>query len=197
MRKILLLSIIAIGFASCHGGHSHPPSVLDQIAEGEKLYDGMDLPYSVAEENHKTHHITEGEFDFFVLERKHDIKSFPCSECHSVDLANLKNGEDKKAHWDISIEHASESVMNCQSCHSESSPNHLTSNTGALIDFNESYRLCAQCHSPQYKEWLGGAHGKRVDSWVPPRISYSCTNCHNPHDPSFGHRWPARYKAAE
>lgn len=69
----------------------------------------------------------------------------------------------------------------------------LVTLTGNQLDFNNSYKLCSQCHSPQFEDWKGGAHGKKVAGWAPPRASMTCVNCHNPHDPGFKTKWPARF----
>ena len=69
----------------------------------------------------------------------------------------------------------------------------LKSLTNNKIDFNKSYNLCNQCHTKQFEDWKGGAHGKRIGSWAPPRASMTCVNCHNPHKPHIASKWPVRY----
>jgi nitrate/TMAO reductase-like tetraheme cytochrome c subunit len=71
--------------------------------------------------------------------------------------------------------------------------NNLNSLTAQSIDFNASYKVCAQCHSNQFEDWKGGAHGKKVAGWAPPRASMTCVNCHNPHNPGFEKRWPVQF----
>jgi formate-dependent nitrite reductase cytochrome c552 subunit len=99
----------------------------------------------------------------------------------------------KKAHWNIKLNHADATTMNCRTCHSAPETDKLTSLTGKAIDFEHSYQLCAQCHQEQKKDWSGGAHGKRLRSWAPPRVSMTCVSCHNPHSPAFEPRWPATF----
>ena len=99
----------------------------------------------------------------------------------------------KKAHWDITLNHANQEAMNCVTCHNGDNMDNLKSLTTHTIDFNKSYKLCSQCHQKEYKDWIGGAHGKRIESWAPPRVSMTCVNCHNPHSPSFDTKWPARF----
>lgn len=133
--------------------------------------------------------------DFFTEKRTHQITSFECSNCHSEPLQVLSSKpqyETKKAHWDIELVHASASTMNCLTCHSEENMNHLTSLTGEKIDLDDSYKLCSQCHSKQYNDWQGGAHGKQLNGWAPPRVAKTCVSCHNPHKPVFPSRFPAR-----
>ena len=127
----------------------------------------------------------------FVLLRKPDLSAFPCSTCHGEVPQKLAN-EVQDAHWNIQVNHANAQVMNCTSCHDLEKPDALVSLTGAAIDFDHSYQVCAQCHSSQAKDWLGGAHGKRVKGWIEPRTIHNCVSCHNPHQPQIESRWPAR-----
>ncbi|MGB0805434.1 MAG: cytochrome C [Salibacteraceae bacterium] len=132
---------------------------------------------------------------FAVTNRENQITSFKCSECHNVPLAQLlatkpKMGE--KSHWNIEIKHASKNVMNCTTCHSEGNMDKLHSITNEPISFNNSYQLCAQCHQTQYKDWVGGAHGKRIGGWAKPVVKNTCVDCHDPHGPSFPHKFPSR-----
>ncbi len=49
--------------------------------------------------------------------------------------------------------------------------------------------LCSRCHGLIYNDWLMGTHGKWVGMWKPTKKSdrrpFTCTQCHDPHDPSF------------
>lgn len=106
--------------------------------------------------------ITEGEHTFLIPERKGQIKSFACTECHTRPVAQMKNSDAQKAHWDIKLNHANSDVMNCATCHNGNDMNNLNALTGQNIDFNLSYKLCAQCHFSQFEDWKGGAHGKKL-----------------------------------
>ncbi len=127
----------------------------------------------------------------FVLTRTPHLEAFPCSNCHK-EVPNKLTNDEQDAHWNIQLNHAGIEVMNCNSCHNLDQPNNLISLTGVAIDINHSYQLCAQCHSSQAKDWLGGAHGKRAIGWISPRVINSCVSCHNPHQPQIQKRWPAR-----
>lgn len=137
--------------------------------------------------------ITEGEYTFLIPERKGKIKSYACIECHSKPLSQMKASNGKKAHWNMKLNHAKSETMNCTTCHNGADMNNLKTLTGKSVDLNFSYKVCAQCHSSQFEDWKGGAHGKKVAGWAPPRASMTCVNCHNPHSPSFGKRWPAKF----
>jgi hypothetical protein len=138
--------------------------------------------------------IVEGRH-FAILNRENAMTSFKCSECHNEPLEELKAKKPKmgkKSHWNIEMKHANAQTMNCNTCHNENNMDELHSFTNARISFNNSYQLCAQCHQQQYKDWAGGAHGKRVGGWAKPVVKNTCTNCHNPHSPSFPHKYPSR-----
>ena len=132
---------------------------------------------------------------FAILNRENQITSFACSECHNEPLADLRNEQlkvGKKSHWNIEMQHASSKIMNCTSCHSEGNMDELHSITGEPISFNNSYQLCSQCHQQEHKDWVGGAHGKRVGGLAKPVVKNTCTNCHNPHKPGFPLKYPSR-----
>jgi len=131
---------------------------------------------------------------FYVPERKSQILSFPCKSCHTKELSKMVSEEPsgKKAHWNLKLNHATSAALTCLSCHNSDNIDALSMNTKKEVSFNQSQEICAQCHSTQYNDWLGGAHGKRLGGWAPPRISNTCVNCHNPHSPAFPSRWPAR-----
>ncbi len=133
--------------------------------------------------------------DFFTEKRIENITSFPCANCHSQPLTTMQANRDsniRKAHWDIHMVHAEETTMNCTTCHAKDNMNSLVSLTGKMIKLDESFKLCGQCHSTQYKDWQGGAHGKQLNGWKPPRVAKTCVSCHNPHQPAFPKRYPAR-----
>lgn len=170
--------------------------VMDKIKQAEK----DSITYEVSTEELMTNirkvlaEVPESEKESYILERQSMIQSAPCSNCHSVPLEQLKaehKGE-KKAHWDIELKHAGIHTMECATCHNTDNLNELKTVTGKMLTFDHSYKQCAQCHSQQYKDWVGGAHGKREAGWAPPRVIYSCASCHNPHDPALKSRLPSR-----
>lgn len=130
---------------------------------------------------------------FLIPERESQITSFKCTNCHSKPLSELQknNKKYKKAHWDLKLKHAGSDIMNCQTCHSPNDMDHLHTLTNATVRFNDSYKVCAQCHSQQFKDWKGGAHGKRIGGWAKPIAKKTCVSCHNPHKPSFEKRLPS------
>lgn len=151
---------------------------------------------------------TEGENDlFYTLARRDQLNQYPCSTCHIAPLVTLQSTVDtppavtadqpQRAHWDITLNHADETVMNCLTCHTTPDMDNLHTLTGQTVDFDHSYQVCAQCHGQQLVDWQGGAHGKRIGGWAPPRVINNCVNCHNPHQPAWDTRWPAVTNAGQ
>jgi hypothetical protein len=133
---------------------------------------------------------------FQVAPRTDHMTRFPCSRCHKDSFAATRPvpnpaGEKKAAHWEIRLEHAGKEVMQCATCHSESQMDSLHTLNKQPVPYNESHKLCAQCHSRQEADWRGGAHGKRAAGWAAERTINNCTSCHDPHRPRLEPRWPS------
>jgi hypothetical protein len=127
---------------------------------------------------------------FHVANRTHKMTQYACTNCHTEALTESNGKRSELMHVDIKLNHASSEVMDCRHCHNSNDINTLKLNSGKTINFNESYKLCMQCHFQQGKDWVGGAHGKRLHSWQGKRVILNCTECHNPHAPSFKQRFP-------
>ncbi|MBA6157304.1 cytochrome C [Tenacibaculum sp. S7007] len=186
--------LIVILMTSCKHDKEHEyHSVTDKIEAESKNYKGIKTSSETFIDGMNLFEVTENEITFLIPTRKDKIKSYKCTECHTQPLAKMQTNDIKKAHWNIKINHADANTMNCVTCHNSDNMNDLKSITGHSIDLNKSYKLCSQCHQKQYKDWTGGAHGKRIESWANPRASMTCVNCHNPHSPGFDTKWPARF----
>ena len=111
-RALLLLVVI---LSACkEEGKYH--SVIDKIEAEERPYHGSLTSEELLADTELIE-ITEGEHTFLIPERKSQIKSFACIECHSKPLSQMKGSDGKKAHWDIKLNHASSEIMNCATCH--------------------------------------------------------------------------------
>ncbi len=186
--------LLFVAIFSCKHSEGEYHSITDKIEAESKNFHGTSISSEQYLEGIQTIQVTEGKHSFLIPERKSKIKSFACKECHTKSLSELKGADTiKKAHWDIRLAHANLHTMNCITCHNGDDMDHLSSLTGTRIDFNRSYKLCSQCHNEQFEDWKGGAHGKKVAGWAPPRASMTCVNCHNPHKPGFEKKWPARF----
>ncbi len=193
VSKFVGVVLVVLSIFSCKHHEEEYHKVTDKIKELSKDYHGTSITSNKFLEEMNLMEISEGGHTFLIPERKSQIKSYACTECHTDDLNKIKGKDAKKGHWNITLKHANEETMNCLTCHNGDAMDDLKSLTGKKIDFNNSYNLCSQCHTKQFEDWKGGAHGKKIASWAPPRASMTCVNCHNPHSPSFESRWPAKY----
>ena len=109
---------------------------------------------------------------------------FPCSECHKDMKPNPIRREMKDEHTNIVLNHA-QGERWCLDCHDINNRDKLHLVNGQRISFEESYRLCGQCHGDKYRDWKVGVHGKRTGMWNGEKQYLLCVNCHNPHDPRF------------
>lgn len=195
IKVITLILIVCLFAVSCKHSDEHKyHTVIDKIEANTIEYTG-DISSEIFNETIKKVEVTEDGIKFLIPERKSQIASFNCTECHSQPLEKLKEHKvgEKAAHWNIKLNHAGPETMNCTTCHNKNDFDNLKSITSSSIDFNYSYKLCSQCHQQQFKDWKGGAHGKQLGGWAPPRVSNTCVNCHNPHSPKFEKRWPVRF----
>lgn len=193
LKALFLGLVILTALPSCKHSEEEYHSVTDRILAESENFQGTNISSEKHIDHLNTIEITENGITFLIPERKSEIKSYACTECHTKPLNKMQSEDIKKAHWNIKIKHADDNTMNCVTCHNGNDINNLNSITGNNIDFDKSYQLCHQCHQKQFKDWTGGAHGKQISSWAPPRASRTCVNCHDPHDPHFESKWPERY----
>ena len=110
---------------------------------------------------------------------------YPCSNCHASMEINRKKRELRDEHAQIKLHHA-ETMRWCLDCHEARNRDKLRLYNGELINFTESYRLCGECHGPQYRDWRAGIHGKRSGHFTGGKRTYLlCAHCHDPHEPKF------------
>lgn len=130
---------------------------------------------------------------FYTQTRKDKIKRFKCSACHNNKPVNMANAANI-SHADININHGEkDNLLSCDTCHNKKERDNLITSKGKSIDIDHVYNLCGQCHFRQKKDWIGGAHGKRITYWAGERVVKNCTSCHNPHSPLLKKRWPTTY----
>jgi len=109
---------------------------------------------------------------------------FPCSDCHKEMKPNPKRRTLTDEHTNIVLNHA-QGQRWCLDCHDTYDRDKLHLVSGERISFEESYRLCGQCHGDKYRDWKVGVHGKRTGMWNGQKQYLLCVHCHNPHDPAF------------
>jgi len=130
---------------------------------------------------------------FWTETRKDKIERFKCSQCHNNKPVRVELAADM-AHGDVKLNHGSqEKPLSCFTCHNKEERDFLETEAGMKLDMDHSYQMCGQCHFRQQKDWVGGAHGKRVANWAGKRVVQNCVSCHNPHSPRFEKRWPVTY----
>ena len=118
------------------------------------------------------------------LRKESQLESYPCMDCHEDEETNLEIRELEEEHDELTLEHGGERFW-CLTCHQPDNRDYLRSLKNNAIDFDQSYRLCGQCHFQRQKDWFFGAHGKRMGNWMGERKLYLCTECHDPHSPSI------------
>jgi len=109
---------------------------------------------------------------------------FPCSDCHADMEVNLERRELEEMHDDIQLDHGPKERW-CFDCHNPDDRDMLRLANGTLISFEESYRLCGQCHGTIYRDWREGIHGRREGYWNGAKSYQLCAHCHNPHAPRY------------
>jgi hypothetical protein len=116
-----------------------------------------------------------------------------CASCHANRESNSKTskGSDlKEFHQSLNFKHGS---LKCVSCHQQSDYNSLRLADGQSIPFTEVQSLCAQCHTPQARDYEHGAHGGMNGYWDLTRGGRQrkgCIDCHDPHSPAFPNMVP-------
>jgi hypothetical protein len=116
-----------------------------------------------------------------------------CASCHANRESNAetsKGSDLKEFHQSLSFQHGS---LKCVSCHQPSDYNSLRLADGRSLPFTEVQSLCAQCHTPQARDYQPGAHGGMTGYWDLTRGGRQrkgCIDCHDPHSPAFPNMVP-------
>ncbi len=141
--------------------------------------------------------VNRAENPFYTMPREDETVLYPCTSCHDNFTGVLDNW--RYVHFEPvgrEFDHGKGDIV-CSTCHHPERPDRLRLRNWKPVSFDRAYRVCAQCHFKQVRNWKGGAHSKQISSWKKPRIRYTCTNCHNPHNPSFEKRWPLGFPRKE
>jgi hypothetical protein len=193
VKSIVMLTALVLLTACQRDDHEESHSLMNIIRDGQEGA-GNDIS-SLSYLTDVDYDLARGFDDrpeFFVAGRTSGMEEFPCSQCHTESLARMGNSDEEDAHWEQVVEHAPSDVMDCLTCHSPGDMDSLKTIGGTLISMDRSYEICSQCHSTEAGDWAGGAHGKRLGGWAPPRVVETCAACHDPHAPAWQTRWPAR-----
>lgn len=116
-----------------------------------------------------------------------------CATCHSIrdpNLANASTSDLDEFHQGLAVAHGD---LTCLSCHNPDDYNSLKLASGQSVEYSSVMTLCAQCHGPQYRDYLYGAHGGMTGYWDLSRGSRqrnNCVDCHDAHAPAFPRMTP-------
>ncbi len=191
LGAIVLLLLIFAGWSaySAQGGVVQIYKNATAPFDDEKRVDSV-LPVPVKTVLVKTKY--QGGF-FWTETRKEKMERFKCSRCHNNENVTIV-GAAEMAHGNITLVHGGQDKpLSCYTCHKKDERDFLVTEAGVKVDMDHSYQMCGHCHFRQKKDWVGGAHGKRISYWAGKRIVINCASCHDPHSPRFEKRWPKTY----
>jgi len=115
------------------------------------------------------------------------LTTFSCQkQCHYKLMPNPTPRELTKFHTTRQIKHGP-AVHWCSFCHQIDDIDHLHLIDGTKVSFDESHRLCGQCHGDKHRDWEGGIHGIQTGNWNGVQLRRSCPFCHDPHVPGLPH----------
>lgn len=108
---------------------------------------------------------------------------YPCTFCHDETLKTNPKRRFIEDHEDIKLKH--DENRWCLDCHDANNRDVLHLASGDPLPFEESYKLCGQCHGEKYRDWRAGVHGRRTGRWNGQKGYLLCVHCHSPHEPHF------------
>ena len=146
--------------------------------------------------------------EFKVTPRMDRIRNYPCTKCHDNKFVDRRVRELQDEHTKLVFEHGGGRFWCYDACHKGTDMDNLVSLRGRTVSYDESYKLCGQCHY-QRLDWYFGGHGKRqgawenqreipmvadelkvadrnqIGRWAGERMILNCTECHDAHSPSI------------
>lgn len=109
-----------------------------------------------------------------------------CNACHKLFQSSWDGRRELTQHIHIELSHGINNQ--CDNCHARDDRERLVLHDGSGVPFTQTATLCAQCHGPVHRDWQRGTHGKTLGSWDPASPDanrMTCTECHDPHSPSY------------
>lgn len=118
-----------------------------------------------------------------VVPRTPYLETFSCLvQCHDALEVNPVERPLTEFHTLRAVRHGP-AIRWCGSCHDLFDLDRLRLLDSSQVSFDQSYRVCAQCHGEQHHDWEAGIHALQTGSWRGPQARRSCTFCHDPHVP--------------
>jgi len=118
-----------------------------------------------------------------VVPRTPYLETFSCNElCHNELDPNPEPRQLTEFHSFRMVQHGP-AIHWCTFCHDMDNYDQLCLLDGGSVTFDETYRVCAQCHGERYADWQNGIHGLQTGSWSERQVRRSCPFCHDPHVP--------------
>lgn len=113
-----------------------------------------------------------------------DEEYLPCRDCHEANdgRTDVTVREMEDDHDEMEFSHGD---LWCLHCHDTEQRDYLRLADGGLVEFEDSWQLCTQCHAKKLPDWRAGVHGKRTGHWRGPKEYRTCVVCHDPHQPPF------------
>jgi hypothetical protein len=113
-----------------------------------------------------------------------DDDYLPCRDCHAdEDRETGPAGRELEyEHEDMELVHGN---LWCLHCHDPEKPGKLRLADASRVEFEDSWKLCTQCHAKKLPEWRAGVHGKQTGHWRGTKEYRTCVVCHEPHSPVF------------
>ncbi len=130
--------------------------------------------------------------EFEVIPSQKTPELHPCTNCHQWTLGDTRPRKLETPHDNFELKHGlhGKGKFWCMTCHNEDISRGLVTLEGDKVDYEDAYVVCSQCHALQARDWVYGAHGKRVGNWQGKRQVLNCTACHYQHQPAIRVRSP-------
>ncbi len=127
-----------------------------------------------------------------VVQARRDVDMHPCANCHQWVTSNPEARKLAAPHDNFELQHGMHGKGGfwCLTCHDPENNMTLKTFEGEPVGFEHAYVVCTQCHVQQGRDWMNGAHGKRIGNWNGPREVLNCTACHYQHRPAIEPRGP-------
>ncbi len=123
-----------------------------------------------------------------VIDEHGRMAEVTCVVCHSLRAPSARpttHADLDTFHHEMVFDHG---ALSCQSCHNSADYGTFRLADQQVVENFDVMTLCSQCHGPQFRDYVHGAHGGMNGYWDlerGPRERNSCVVCHDPHAPAF------------